>query len=259
MTVFLPLLAPRYAGNVVVRQQHNFVHIALIYATLRSSDSSFARATVARKNHYRHMHEDKNLLALLPDLNEKDLQNIAKAVRRKGRLTNYLHYLKAAAALDQIGLMKRRDVIAALREAASTYPEVLDTIRKLASKVPLASWHQRRRVASRKVEAPEVPEVGAEDNPERERDQPHAAAHACEPIAQVVAHPLDLVYQSVELPGNVFEVIRSGDYGAVTLPPIKLGHGITAGQIFPPGLGFGFGLKKFGPGCVELGSHRPSP
>jgi hypothetical protein len=41
MTVFLPLLAPRYAGNVVVRQQHNFVHIALIDATLRSSDSSF--------------------------------------------------------------------------------------------------------------------------------------------------------------------------------------------------------------------------
>jgi hypothetical protein len=41
--LFLPLLAPRYAGNVVVRQQHSFVHIALIYATLRSSDSSFAR------------------------------------------------------------------------------------------------------------------------------------------------------------------------------------------------------------------------
>ncbi len=73
----------------------------------------------------------ENLLAWLPKLTEKDRENIAKAVRRKGRLTEYRHYLKAATALDKIGLLDRDEVIAALREAAPTYPEVLDTIGKL--------------------------------------------------------------------------------------------------------------------------------
>jgi hypothetical protein len=75
-----------------------------------------------------------NLMGLMPDLCKQDLENIAKAMRRKGRLTEYLHYLKAATAIDEIGLMNRDKVIGALREAAPTYPEVRRTICKLQSK-----------------------------------------------------------------------------------------------------------------------------
>src|SRR5215510_1115778 len=74
-----------------------------------------------------------NLLPLLPELTEKDLQTIAKALRRKGHLTEYLH-LGHAATAPEIGFLNRKEVIAALREAARTYPEVLDTIGKLQRK-----------------------------------------------------------------------------------------------------------------------------
>jgi hypothetical protein len=47
---------------------------------------------------------------------------------------NYPHYLKAAAAFDTTALSDREEVMAALREAAPKYPEVLDTIRKLQRK-----------------------------------------------------------------------------------------------------------------------------
>jgi len=70
-----------------------------------------------------------NLLPLLPELTEKDLQTIAKALR----LTEYLH-LGHAATAPEIGFLNRKEVIAALREAARTYPEVLDTIGKLQRK-----------------------------------------------------------------------------------------------------------------------------
>jgi len=75
-----------------------------------------------------------NLLPLLRKLTEKDLQNIAKAMRRKGYLTDLLHFGHAAEALKQIALLNRKKVIAALHEAAPTYPEVLDTIPKLQRK-----------------------------------------------------------------------------------------------------------------------------
>jgi hypothetical protein len=76
---------------------------------------------------------------MLAKLTEMDRENIALAMRRYGPpdhplKTNYPHYLKAAAALDKIILSKRKEVMAALRKAAPTYPEVLDTNRKLQSK-----------------------------------------------------------------------------------------------------------------------------
>ena len=71
----------------------------------------------------------ENLLLSLPKLTEKDRQNIAKAVRRKGRLTDLPHFGHVTS--DRIALLNREEVITALREAAPTYPEVLDTIRKL--------------------------------------------------------------------------------------------------------------------------------
>ena len=72
-------------------------------------------------------------------LTEDDFENIALAMRRYGPpdhplKTNYPHYLKAAAAFDQIAFLDRKEVIAALRKAAPTYPEVLNTIPKLQSK-----------------------------------------------------------------------------------------------------------------------------
>jgi hypothetical protein len=75
-----------------------------------------------------------NLMLLLPKLTEKDRQNIAKAMRRKGYLADYLHYGHAAKAFDKLAILNRKKVIAALYEAASTYPEVLDTIPKLQRK-----------------------------------------------------------------------------------------------------------------------------
>ena len=72
-----------------------------------------------------------DLLLSQPKLTEKDYQNIAKAVRRKGYLTGHLHFGHAAKALGEIALLNRKDVIAALRDAAPTYPEVLYTICKL--------------------------------------------------------------------------------------------------------------------------------
>jgi hypothetical protein len=71
----------------------------------------------------------ENLLLLLRKLTEKDRQNIAKAVRRKGLLTDLPHFGHVTS--DRIAFLNREEVIAALREAAPTYPEVLDTIRKL--------------------------------------------------------------------------------------------------------------------------------
>ena len=81
----------------------------------------------------------KNLLALMPKLTDEDRENIALAMRSYGPPNhalkrNYEHYLKAAAAFDTIALSNREEVMAALREAAPKYPEVLDTIRKLESK-----------------------------------------------------------------------------------------------------------------------------
>jgi len=58
-----------------------------------------------------------NLLLLLSKLTEKDLQNIATALRRKGYLTGLLHFGHAAEALE-ITLLNREKVVAALREAA---------------------------------------------------------------------------------------------------------------------------------------------
>ena len=77
----------------------------------------------------------ENLLTVLSKLTEKDFENIALAIRRCGPpnnlLTDYPHYLKAAKEHDKIGLLNREEVIAILRKAASTYPEVRHTIRKL--------------------------------------------------------------------------------------------------------------------------------
>jgi len=81
----------------------------------------------------------ENLLKWLPKLTDEDCENIALAMRRYGPpdhplKTNYPHYLKAAKAIDAIAFLNRKEVMAALRDAAPTYPEVLDTIRKLQSK-----------------------------------------------------------------------------------------------------------------------------
>jgi len=71
-----------------------------------------------------------NLLPLMPKLTETDLQNIALAMRRKGYLTDYLHFGHAAKSMA-IPFLDLEEVIAALHEAAPTYPAVLDTLRKL--------------------------------------------------------------------------------------------------------------------------------
>ena len=72
----------------------------------------------------------------MPKLTDEDRENIALAMRLYGPpdhplKINYPHYLKAAAAFGTIGLSNREEVMAALREAAPKYPEVLDTIPKL--------------------------------------------------------------------------------------------------------------------------------
>jgi len=74
----------------------------------------------------------KNMLPSLHRLTEKDRQNIAIALRRKGYLTGHPHF--GHVTTDQIALFELEVVIAALHEAAPTYPEVLDTISKLQGK-----------------------------------------------------------------------------------------------------------------------------
>jgi hypothetical protein len=52
----------------------------------------------------------------------------------KNPLKDFPDYLKAAAAIDRIGLLKSKEVIAALCKVAHFYLPALDTIRKLQSK-----------------------------------------------------------------------------------------------------------------------------
>jgi hypothetical protein len=73
-----------------------------------------------------------NLLPLLPKLNEKDLHNIAFAMRRKGDLTGLPHF--GHVTIEDIAWFKCEVIIAALHEAAATYPAVIDTISKLQRK-----------------------------------------------------------------------------------------------------------------------------
>jgi hypothetical protein len=75
-----------------------------------------------------------NLLPFLSKLDEKDLENIAIALRRKGHLKHLLHFRHAAKAINEIAFSDLEDVITALREAAPTYPDCLHTIRKLQRK-----------------------------------------------------------------------------------------------------------------------------
>jgi hypothetical protein len=79
-----------------------------------------------------------NLLAKLHKLTDEDRENIALAMRccgpEKNSLKDFPDYLKAAAAIDTIGLLKRKEVIAALRKTAYFYQPAHDTIRKLQSK-----------------------------------------------------------------------------------------------------------------------------
>jgi hypothetical protein len=80
----------------------------------------------------------KNMLPFVPRLNDEDWKVIAFALCRKGYLTEYPHFLEAAARGRNQLWFKDRDVVRAAlcdliatSDAASFHPAAHDAIRKL--------------------------------------------------------------------------------------------------------------------------------